>query len=344
MKSFLLRMTVLASIMVGTTMTNAQVTSKLVRQYSDTISGVKSLKIDGQFSRIEITGTTGNELIVNGKLMSDKQDDTYQINASNNAGEVKITIQYPTSGWTTHSGELIVSLPQNITLDITTTSGSIKLSEISNITATLLTRSGNIDVIIANGNITTTTSTSNTHITNAKGIIKSISKTGSQYIENIEGELESSSSEGELKITNVTGNVKTESTSGKQTLLKINGKTTGKAVNGAVKVSDSNGEVNMLTFAGTINIFNFKGVLNLQSTMGEQVGSKVTLTGSSTFKTTEGRIRMQTYNTKEELTFVCKSETNFIQAKGLSKKKNLKSGKGPIVITSESTTGGQVFN
>lgn len=344
MKPILSHLSLLATFALASSMCFAQSNARLVREYSDTLTNVKSLKIDGQFSKIEIVGSTDNQLTVSGKLMSDKQDDAYQIVSENNNGELSLSIRFPAQGWTTHSGEVLVKLPEGIQLNIITTSGIVKLSELKNIDATVSTRTGNIEIINTSGNLRTTTVTAITRISNIKGNVTTASKGGAQYIQDLVGDLSSSSTEGELRITKVEGRLKTETTSGNQTMLQIQGPIVGKAVNGSIKISESSGEVVMVTFAGTMNIHNYKGVLNLQSTIGEQVGSRVMLTGASSFKTTEGRIRMQMSNTTDELTFICKSATSFIQARGVSKKKNLKSGKGPIVITTESTTGGQVFN
>ncbi len=344
MKPILSHLSLLATVMLASSMCFAQGNTRLVREYNDTLTNVKSLKIDGQFSKVEVVGSTDNQLIVSGKLMSDKQDDAYQIIPENNNGDLSLSIRFPTQGWTSHSGEILIRLPEGLKLDIITTSGTIKLADVKNCDATVNSRTGNIEIANLSGNIRTSTVTAITRISNIKGNINTASKAGAQYIQDVTGEVNSSSTEGELRLTKVEGRVKTESTSGNQTMLQIQGPIVGKAVNGNIKISESSGEVVMVTFAGTMNIHNYKGVLNLQSTIGEQVGSRVTLTGSSSFKTTEGRIRMQMSNTSDELTFICKSATSFIQARGVSKKKNLKSGKGPIVITTESTTGGQVFN
>jgi hypothetical protein len=52
---------------------------------------------------------------------------------------------------------------------------------------------------------------------------------------------------------------------------------------------------------------------------------------------------MQIDNKTDELTFNMASTTSFMQVRGTSKKKKLKLGNGPIVVTAQSTTGGQVF-
>ena len=73
---------------------------------------------------------------------------------------------------------------------------------------------------------------------------------------------------------------------------------------------------------------------------------RVKLTASSDFTTTEGRIQLQLLNDKEELTFMMQTESSKVGlvAKGISKKKKLQAGKGPIVVTTKTRTGGQVIS
>ncbi|PZX19498.1 hypothetical protein LX69_00766 [Breznakibacter xylanolyticus] len=318
--------------------------TQIVREHQESFSGVKSVKIDAQFSKEDVTGDSGSELKVNGKLMSDLKDDNYQVVSDVVDGVISISVRYPAQGWTTHSGELSILLPEGIILEVITTSGTVNVSELKNNEVKVTTRSGGIEVSNVVGNLKTMTATGTTRVNNVKGTVSLNSKNGAQHLQDVTGDVSVASTEGELRLTNVTGQVRTESTSGNQTLLQIKGAIRGKAVNGNVKVSESEGEAAVVTFAGAINFHNFKGTMNLNSTTGEQVGSRITLTGSSNYKTTEGRIRMTMLNATEELTFNCKSGTAFIQARGVSKKKKLNSGKGSIVVTSESNTGGQVFN
>lgn len=322
---------------------SAQNTS-IVRQASAEFPDIKTVKVDGQFSKIEIAPSEDNKVYFSGKLSSDKQDEAYQLLNEATGNVLNIAIKFPAQGWTTHSGEVLLKIPQGTVLDINTTSGTIKMEKIQDANVKIVTRSGNIDVTNCNGNISLESITSAIKFTNCTGTLSAKSKSGNQFLNTLKGKISANSTEGEITISQTEGNIITESTTGNQSIGFHNGNVTGKSVNGSIKISEVKGDIAVVSFAGALKIFKTTGLVNLQSTAGEQVGTRVMLTGSSSFKTTEGKIKMQIDNKSEELTFMLQSTNSFIQARGTSKKKKLKMGKGPIVVTGISTTGGQVYN
>jgi hypothetical protein len=316
----------------------------IVREANETLTGVKSITIDGQFCKIELLPSENDDVAFTAKLVSDKHDEAYEIANKLENGQLTIAIKYPAQGWTTHSGEILLKIPQNIAVDIVSTSGSVKMAELQNITIKTNSRSGFMDVANCQGTITLETITGYIKLTNCSGELSTKTKSGVQTISNATGIITANSTEGEINLSNTSGTLKTESTSGNQNIVVHQGDVNAKAINGFVKINETKGNITVVTFAGSQKLFKTTGLVNLQATTGELLGTRIMLTGSSSFKTTEGKIKLQIDNKTDEVTFALKSVNSFIQARGTSKKKALKLGKGPIVITGESTTGGQVYN
>jgi hypothetical protein len=339
----LLRSSISAFILGCTFSTFAQTTS-VVREAANEFEGIKTIKVDAQFSKIDISPIEGNKVQFSGKLISDKQDEAYQLVNSAADGILTIAIKYPAQGWTTHSGEVVLKVPAGVALDIVTTSGAVKLDGLADANVKVVSKSGSLDCTKSKGNIYLESITGAIRATDCSGNVSTKSKSGNQFITRAEGNINANSTEGEITLAQTNGKVQTESTTGKQSIGFHVGDVNSKSVNGSIKISEVKGNIAVISFAGPLNLFKTTGLVNLQSTAGDQVGTRVLLTGSSSFKTTEGKIKMQIDNKTDELTFNLLSESAFIQARGTSKKKKLKLGKGTIVVTGESTTGGQVYN
>ncbi|MFT3737175.1 MAG: DUF4097 family beta strand repeat-containing protein [Breznakibacter sp.] len=319
-------------------------TSSVVREAASEFQGIKTIKVDGQFCKIELSGTDGATVSFAGKLISDKQDEAYQLVNEVVNGTLSVAIKYPAQGWTTHSGEVTLKVPAGITIDINTTSGTVKADNLVDANFKALSRSGNLEIANSKGSVNLESITGVVKLSSCEGTLSAKSKSGNQFLTNLNGLINASSTEGDITLSQSKGSIVTESTSGKHSIDFHEGSVNAKSVNGSIKISEIKGDINVISFAGPLKLFKTNGIVNLQTTAGEQVGTRVMLTGNSSFKSTEGKIRMQIDNKTDEVTFMCKSATAFIQARGQSKKKTLKLGKGPIVITSESTTGGQVYN
>jgi len=126
-------------------------------------------------------------------------------------------------------------------------------------------------------------------------------------------------------------------------MKNIKGEIKLKSNSGALKLSDAEGTITAMSGAGALNFFNVTGVFDVTSGKGDVVGTRIKFTASSSFKTTEGKIKLKLDHNKEELSFMCESEKGMMVAYGKAKKKKLKLNGGPIIITTYSTTGAQNF-
>lgn len=319
-------------------------TPELIHKTDTTFSNVQGIDVTGQFCKIEILKSNDDLIHLQGELSSNKVDPAYKINQSLISGKLVIKIEYPSSGWSSHSGLVKLHIPNGIELSISTTSGRVYVNDAVFSSLNVSTKSGNIQIQNTEGSVKAETVTAKINVSDAKGAIKTKSKTGSHFINRIDGTVSALTSEGAITVADITGTTRTEATTGKTDIDRIKGEIRAKAATGAVNISDSDSNVNVITFSGPIKIFNISGVINLKSTTGNQVGTRIKLTGSSNFTSTEGKIKMELDNPTEELTFVLESKTSYLQAARKSKKKKLKVGKGAIVVTGISTTGAQIYN
>jgi DUF4097 and DUF4098 domain-containing protein YvlB len=307
-------------------------------------TGVTSINIDGAFSRIDVNAGNSESVNLNARLEAEKENSAYRIVHQVENGVLSIRIQFPTDSWSSHMGEVMLQIPASLSVEIQTTSGSIKANGLNNSQFKANAKSGSIEITNCNGEFTLESQTGAIKATKVTGALNTKTKSGGHWLNQITGTAQSYATDGEINMTGVKGNIRSESTTGNQTLQKIEGDVNAKIASGIIKVSTQKGNLNAISFSGPIRIFEITGQINIQSTAGEQTGGRLKLTGSSKFKTTEGKIKMQIENPTSELTFNLKSASSFIQARGNSKKKAVKLGKGPILVESESTTGGQVFN
>ncbi|MBR8535988.1 DUF4097 family beta strand repeat protein [Carboxylicivirga sediminis] len=313
-----------------------------VASVNQSFDNITSVSVIGEFCKVDIK--EGAKLVVTAELQAAKEMEGYAVMCSEEAGVLKVEVQKPASGWTSHSGFVNLVVPAGIKLDVQTTSGYISLEGLSGADVLAQSKSGKIQANNIKANLTLKTSSASVKAENITGQLNISTKGGAHVARNVEGAVSLYSSSGEMIIENINGALKTESTDGAQTIKEVKGDVYLKTKSGAMKLSNAEGKIGSLSVSGTLNLFDVTGVFNLVATKGSIIGSRVKLTESSSFNTTEGKIKMKFINPQEQFTFACQSEHAYIVAYGKSKKKKLKMGEGPIVITAISTTGAMNFN
>jgi hypothetical protein len=314
----------------------------VVASANQSFENVSSVKIIGEFCKITVN--QGDKVNLDAELKASKELEGYAVNCNVEAGALKIEVTKPQSGWTSHTGFVNLSLPKGIKLNIETTSGYITIDGLVGADVIAQSKSGKIVASNITANVTLKSRSASIKAENIKGQLSTSSKGGSHIVRNIDGATSLYSSSGEMTIEKINGSLKTESTDGTQTIKEANGDIYLKTKSGTMKLSDSKGTIGSLSVSGTLNLFNVEGVFNLVATKGSIIGSRVKLSESSTFNTTEGKIKIRFQNPMDQFTFACQSEHAYIVAYGKSKKKKLKLGDGPIVVTAISTTGAMNFN
>ncbi|MBI9063429.1 MAG: DUF4097 family beta strand repeat protein [Marinilabiliaceae bacterium] len=303
--------------------------------------GVNQVIVSGEFCKVGVD--KGDAVQVDAILNAGKQNDAYQVEMVQEGAILKVDVMIPASGWTSHAGSIIISVPNQVKVDVTTTSGYIDVVGVDESVLKAESASGKINVSDFKGEANLKSKSGAITAHNVTGKLTTYNKSGKQEVSHVEGDVVMGTYSGDLHAKHITGKVATESTDGAQTLLEITGDVKLKTNSGNLKLSNTKGNVNSVSASGSFKLFDVEGVLNLQSTKGEISGSRVKLTASSTFTTTEGKIKFNFDNDRSELSYVCESKNSFIALYGKSKKKKNKTGKGGIVVTATSTTGAQAF-
>ena len=303
--------------------------------------GVNQVIVSGEFCKVGIN--KGDAVQVDAVLNAGKQNDAYKVEMVQEGTILKVEVKIPASGWTSHAGSILVSVPNKVNVDINTTSGYIDVMGVAETVLKAESASGKINVTDMNGEAKLKSKSGAITAQNITGKLSTYNKSGKQEVSHVDGDIVLATYSGDLNAKHINGKVATESTDGAQTLLEINGDVKLKTNSGNLKLSNAKGNVNSVSASGSFKLFDVEGILNLQSTKGEISGSRVKLTASSVFTTTEGKIKFNFDNDRSELSYVCESKNSFIALYGKSKKKKNKTGKGSIVVTATSTTGAQAF-
>ena len=318
-------------------------------EVSKELSSAKTLEIDTKFSKVSFIKAEGQTAVINGKLEAMQESDAYKINIDEVGTTATLSIEVPTDPKSAYAGDFTIEVPADVVINFKGTSGLVCVSDLADCKINIETVKGRVEAKNSAGDISITTKNGDITGTGIKGHITASTSTGNITFKNSEGELTLDSSDGAIMLNGVTGTVSTKTIAGTQTLEGINGTIQLAGSTGAIKVSKSEGVINAKTKNATINFFNYKGEMHIETEKGQIVSAGsangIKLTASSDFTTTEGKINVTLLNTIDELTFDIASESSQVGliAKKNSKKKKLKTGSGPIVVTGRTRTGGQVY-
>lgn len=148
---------------------------------------------------------------------------------------------------------------------------------------------------------------------------------------------------GNIVVETVNGGKALTSTSGNIIVRSCRGSVEARSSTGNQKYDYFTGDVRAESSTGSIDLANVEGKLDLESTTGRLEGRAVKVTGDSRLRSTTGRIEMDFANPLEDFTFSLRSLTGQIQVAGSEVRGRLEKGNGPLRITAQTTTGGQVY-
>ncbi len=316
---------------------------KTVFEGSDSYSGISKVTIIGKFCKVRIVPAEGNDVNVKSIIEAMEVHNDYRIVSETANNELTINVQVPQLDFASHAGEITISATPNLQIVIENTSGYVDMQQVVDANISASTTSGKILAKQSRGIITLQSKSGSIDATNLQGTIKLTSSSGNQYVNNLEGDITLDSPDGPIVAENIKGKLNISTIAGSQTLANIEGEVIQRCSTGAIKVSNSKITLTTQSLNGSVNLFGSTGVFNITTTKGLIAGSQVKLIGSSSFTTTEGKIKIKFDNKKEELTFALKSEKGPLIAMGTSKMKKLNTGTGAIVVTGYSTTGGQNY-
>ncbi|TLX77641.1 DUF4097 domain-containing protein [Labilibacter sediminis] len=310
-------------------------------QKESSFNEVSKIVVNGDFCALKINKSEGGVVEFKGVIKSGENLDAYKLNTNVAEGVLTIDVEKPAQ-WKSHWGEIVLAVPNQLEIELNTISGKVDVANISEAKLSIQSKSGHVSIQEIEGNVLAVTPAGDIIVDNFKGSLKAKSKTGKVILRNVEGEQNVSTNKGNITVLNLNGNITIDGGGGLQEIENVKGNISTKATSGNIKISLSEGHVACRIFTGDLKIFQTNGTYSLQSSSGNITGTRVKFTGSSSFTSTEGNIKVQ-MNTKSNLAFVLKSENSYLRAMGKSKKKSLKVGKGDIVITGISTTGSQAY-
>ena len=310
-------------------------------QKQDTFARVDTIMIDADFCAVKISGHESNDIKLSAVIKTDENQDQYKIDTEVAQSKLSVSVVKPAS-WKSHWGEIVVKLPEGLNVVVVSKSGKVEVESLSVQNINIDSKSGHVNMTGVKGNVQSSSPAGDIVVDNYEGDLRSKSKSGKVILRNVKGDFFVSSNKGDFSISQLKGNLKTDGGSGFQEIENVEGNISAKTTNGDIKISLVKGNIETRTFEGNQKVFQSEAVYNLHASSGSITGTRIKFTGSSTFTTSEGNIKVQ-MNTKSDLAFVLKSDNSFLRAMGKSKKKSLKVGKGSIVITGTSTTGSQAY-
>ncbi|TAJ05772.1 hypothetical protein DMA11_23170 [Marinilabiliaceae bacterium JC017] len=315
---------------------------KLACQANDTFDNIKAITVKGIFAKVNITGHQQNNVILNGTLKAIKPEG-YNIKHTVTGNTLEVMVAIPQTTASSHTGEVQLTIPDNIPVTIENTSGYATIKNVKTSSLNITSKSGKINITNSDATMTLHTVTGAIKVDQTNGNVTTKSKSGEQYIQNITGNVKAVTNSGQLNIKTITGIITAESTSGNQEYENIKGDITTKASSGNIKISIAESNILITAAKGDVQLFQTNGTLNVTTTKGNQSGTRIKLAAASSLTSTEGKIKMKLDMPKDQLAFQLQSTNSYLFALGKSKKKKLKIGKGPILLTGTSTTGSQSY-
>lgn len=306
----------------------------------------KNITLESIYCNVNLVAAEGSTSQFEGIFLAQAENEAYAINIEESGDAATVTFTVPTGSNAAFSGEFTLAVASGTTVTVNGKSGTVNVSGTKDASIKIVTSNGKVTAENCDGTLDITTKSGTITSTNITGTFTTDSSTGAQTHTNTSGTLSYETNEGALIVTQASGTISGTTIAGTQTYSDIEGTLNVKGSTGAVKISNATGVFNIKTNSASVNLFETKGEFHIETTKGPIVGNKgITLTASSDYTTTEGKIQIKFTNTLDELTFALTSDNSSATmiAKGTNKKKKLNLGKGPIVVTGHTTTGGQVY-
>jgi len=312
----------------------------------------KELIINSVFCKVNIQQAEGDKSVINGKLEAMEAHDDYVINIDDNGQTLTLSFDVPTDAKSSYAGEFNVSVANDVKVIVKATSGNVTLNNLTTCNADIETVKGKITGNNVSGNVKATTQNGDIKFTKADGTLELSTSNGKVDVIDSKGSLTFDTSDGATTVNNFSGKLNAKTIAGTQTYdnitdcdFKLQGST------GAIKISNAEIVLNASLKMATLNLYKVKGEFHITSEKGSIISSGssngVTLTASSDFTTTEGKINLTLINKKDELSFdlehAHKGDIGLIAKGERTTKKQLKCGKGPIKITGRTNTGTQTY-
>ena len=305
---------------------------------------IKTIDVKGDFCKVILQPSESTQIVVNSFIEASKAIDGFGIKDQTDGEKLSISVMVPSEHVSTKSGEIVINIPKNTEVKIKTTSGYIEALNIVDCEIDAHASYGKINTKNTTGDFTLKTSTGGITVNTMKGDMSATSTKGSIELSDIDGHTTVVTDAGDLILKNMKGKISTQSNTAPQNITNLNGDLMLRTSSGEITLNDIEGVIETANDDGDVWITDFKGTMRLISISGNLVGKNILLTGNTYFETTKGRIEMELKNDLHQLSFDLNSNYGFLYIPGKSKKKRLKSGNGPILISTSSNNGAQRFS
>jgi DUF4097 and DUF4098 domain-containing protein YvlB len=303
----------------------------------------ESVQIEGDFCKVVLKPSDGDSIKVETIIEASQKADGFDLKDELVNNTLQLSVIIPDEHISTKSGRIVVNTPEGMHITVKTSSGYIESGNLKDCTVNAHASYGKISAENISGEYDFRTSTGAVSVMNVKGNISVNTKSGNIDISNIDGYVTTISDKGDISVNNIKGELTTQTNTAAQKIANIDGKLMLRTSTGELTLKNIEGHLQTLNDDGDVWIENLKGTMDLKSIAGRLTGTGILLTGNTYFETTKGRIEMELKNSLNELTFDLESNYGFLYIPGEAKKKKLKSGNGPIVITGRTNNGPQRF-
>jgi len=316
---------------------------KEVHRSTKTYDNITSVDIKGDFCKVILKPSGTPQVTVNSFIEASKDIDGFGINEQTEAGKLTLSVAVPSEHVSTKSGEIEIQLPAGTEIKIKTASGYIEASDLKECNVNAHASYGKIIVENLTGDYSFKTSTGGISVNQLNGKVSATSTKGDIELTDIDASTTIVTDAGALTLKNLKGKINTQSNTGTQTINNLTGDLMLRTSTGEITLNNIKGNIETANDDGDVWLTDVEGTLRLISISGNLVGENILLTGNVYFETTKGRIEMELRNDMNELSFDLASNYGFLYIPGKSKKKKLREGKGPILISTSSNNGAQRF-
>jgi hypothetical protein len=152
-----------------------------------------------------------------------------------------------------------------------------------------------------------------------------------------------STSTGSVNVSRFNGAMNCVTTTGAIEAAEAEGSFSWRSSTGSQRLAGSSGTFLLNSSTGKIKLESCSGVFVLESTTGTQTGRDLLIEGDCSFTASTGSISMEFRNPMDDFTFSLSSTIGTITIGETSVSGTYAAGDGPYTITTETTTGKQVF-
>ena len=199
---------------------------EIATQKEDVFKGINNIVVNADFCALKIRGHEANEVSFKGAIKAEENKEAYSFKVSEQEGNLTIVVTKP-SQWKSHWGEIILNVPQGVSMEVTSQSGKVDVAKVSGFNLNLVSKSGHF------------------FVTDVEGSISAKTPAGDIKVNNFKGELKAKTKSGEIVVSQLNGNMDVVCENGNSTVKEVKGNLKLLGGNGNMEVEDVEGEISL---------------------------------------------------------------------------------------------------